>query len=379
MGQIQGMRDTLDILQQRRVYDVEKKIFLLKPNQTPISAIISAIGTRKLRNPEFSWHEDALIETSTQKSGTSLASVTALVVDDATIFGPSDVLEVTQTGEKLLVISKVDSTNTLTVTRGACGTTPATITDNDELLKVGTAFAEGTTSPAAITTEPSRKYNYAQIMKETVDMTETEAESEMTDERDEAYQIAKKAEEFNRNRERAFLFGTRYEETTGGKPRRFTNGICKMIATNIKNMSGASVSTATINAWLKDVFQNGDSDERWVFASPSFMQAVANLAMAKLQLRMDDSTFGLAVYEWISPYGRTLLKMHRELIGATYGAYAIALDVQKVKRCVFRPVKLMMNVQANDSDSRKHQYISEEGVQLVLEKCHGIYKNFATA
>jgi hypothetical protein len=378
MVQIAGQRTTLNINQNRRVYDVEKKVHLLEPNQTPIYTILAQMPVRKVVDPSYNWHEDALIARTTRcnlASGYG-TSETSIVVDDATIFVANDVVQVTGTGENMLITAVTASSNTLTVTRGLGGTTAANIAENAEILAIGPTYAEGTTSSDAVTTQVTRQYNFTQIFKKSIDLTETEAVSEMRDEKDEKRLIAKGSTEYKRDIESAFLYGSRNEATVGGKPRRQTGGLTSFVTTNVTDNSAASLTSAIIDTWLRPIFDVGDSDTRWVFGSATFMQAVKNIAESNLRTLQGDETFGLAVTEWITPFGRTFLKLHRDLTGDTYGNYAIAVDMPKIKRAVLRPSKLKMNVQANDSDSRKHEYISEQGMQVTHESVHGIIKNF---
>jgi len=377
MAQVAGLRTTLNIEQDRRVYDVEKRIFRLEPNQTPLTAILAQMQQRKIVNPRFHWHEDALLGRTTQADGAQAASLTTVTVDDTSIFAINDVVQVTQTGENMLVLT-IPTSTTFTATRGLGGTSAAAITDNDEILNIGSTFAEGTVSADAVSTKVVPLFNFAQIFKASVNLTETEAISELRDEQDEAYQIQKKGIEFNRLREAAMLHGSRNEETISGKPRRQMGGlITQFITTNVTDNLGASLTRNILNNFFRPLFDNGDSDTRWVFGSATFMQAVSNIAETNLRTLQGDETFGLSVVEWITPFGRTFLKLHRELSGATFGNFALALDMNNIKRAVLRDVKLEMNVQANDADERKHQYISEESVQVVHETTHGILKNFA--
>jgi len=379
MSQIQGGRTTLNILQDRRVYDVEKKIYLLKPNQTPIYQILAKLPARRVVNPEYNWHEDELLSrfTNVNLSTGYGTSETSIVVDDASIIAPNDVVQVTATGENLLVESSTPSTNTIVVERGLGGTTAAAIPDNTELLVIGNTYTEGELSGTAVTTVVAKVYNYCQIFRNPLQFTETEAISEFRDEKDEKYQIRKKGEEYKRDIERGFLYGSRNEVTVGGLPRRQTGGLTEFVTTNVVDNLGASLTKNIVDNWIRPIFEKGDNDTRWVFGSSKFMQAIKNIAEGNLRTLQGDDTFGLRVTEWITPFGRTLLKLHRDLTGDVYGSYAIAMDMSRVKRAVLRDSRLKMNVQPNDADYRKHEYLSEQGMQVTNEETHGIIKNFA--
>ena len=62
------------------------------------------------------------------------------------------------------------------------------------------------------------------------------------------------------------------------------------------------------------------------------------------------------------------------LEGAVYGGYGIVIDPENVK---YRPLqgrdtKLETNIQANDENQRKDQYITEAGLEVRLPKTHAV-------
>ena len=105
---------------------------------------------------------------------------------------------------------------------------------------------------------------------------------------------------------------------------------------------------------------------------------ISGLSVNKVQTKIGEKTFGIAITEYITPAGKKvyLINNNRVFDVSPYDFYAVALDLSKIKRMVYRPVKLMTNVQDNDEDSELDMYISEESVKLVNEKHHGILHNF---
>lgn len=92
-----------------------------------------------------------------------------------------------------------------------------------------------------------------------------------------------------------------------------------------------------------------------------------------------DQTFGLDINRLLTPHGSLMVIKHNLFEGDTYGkrAYAVDLDNVGYRFLRGRDTKLMTNIQANDKDSRKDEYISEVGLVRRLEKTHGRIKNAA--
>jgi hypothetical protein len=130
--------------------------------------------------------------------------------------------------------SKVDSVisdTQFTARRGAGGSTAGSIANAGGLTLIGSAYAEGTGAPRAVTRNPVKFKNYVQIFKDSYELTGTAAETTMARTGD-PWSNDKKRKMFDHSKaiELAFLFG-RQAEITGdnGKPKRFMGGIREFI------------------------------------------------------------------------------------------------------------------------------------------------------
>ena len=147
-----GSRNTLTIEQSQRIPDVDDKIFLLEPGESPLTAFLTQIGKigdgggkfngmalqkRVVYNPEFTEYEDQYSGVWAQiNNGAGYTSgATSLAVDNpsAAIFSKFDLIKNSRTGEIMRVTSVDYAGNLLTVTRGAGATAAAAINDNDWL------------------------------------------------------------------------------------------------------------------------------------------------------------------------------------------------------------------------------------------------------
>ena len=57
-----------------------------------------------------------------------------------------------------------------------------------------------------------------------------------------------------------------------------------------------------------------------------------------------------------------------------HSGYGLCLDLDLCKYCYVDDTKLEMNIQDNDYDGVKDQYITEAGLMLQGEKAHGLLK-----
>ncbi|MDK2821848.1 MAG: hypothetical protein PWP31_1813 [Clostridia bacterium] len=173
--------------------------------------------------------------------------------------------------------------------------------------------------------------------------------------------------------ERAFLFGERKEDLSGSHPRRTTRGLLGFLNENVKDIGGA-LTQSDFNLWLADVFAHG-SAKKMLLASPTVIAAIDGFAAGKLQTVSEaQAKYGIHVVRYISSYGELNIVMERLFEGAVYGGYAVALDMKNIK---YRPLngrdtKLKTNIQANDEDGRRDEYITEAGLEVRLPKTHGV-------
>lgn len=90
-------------------------------------------------------------------------SATSITVDKGAVVEPSSVIMNTKTNEYMFVSAV--SGNTLTVVRGFAESTAAAVTQNDELLYLGTAKKEGSLAPNPKYRRGVPRMNYSQIFR----------------------------------------------------------------------------------------------------------------------------------------------------------------------------------------------------------------------
>lgn len=377
MATITGARGTSNILADQRRIDMSADIDLLEPDAAPLALLSKRAGKAATGNSTFNWLEDTLKPRFSATSGTATTTATTVNVTSGqgSYFEQHDLVRNTRTGEIFRVVSV--ATDALTVVRNANGdlTTGVAMNSADELLILGSAQPEGDTSRAARSNNPTKATNYTQIFRLPWELTETlRASEQVTTTSDWANQARKKGIDHAKDIEYAFLFGKSFEDTSGSQPRRGTAGALSYISTNTLD-AGGTLSEAEWNQILRTGFRYG-SRNKVVLASALVGSVLNQFAVGRLQVRQGDNTYGLAVTDYISPFGRVNVVTHWLLEGSVYSGYAIGLDMDEVKYRYLangdsnRDTHIRTNIQAPDSDTRKDEYLSEVGLQFGQEKRH---------
>jgi hypothetical protein len=120
------------------------------------------------------------------------------------------------------------------------------------------------------------------------------------------------------------------------------------------------------------------SDSKLAMASGVGISALNKFPASKQQTRNDETTYGMNVTRYTSPFGSLNLVYHRMLEGTKYGGYIIVVDMEQAayrylaNDSVSRDTKVLPNRQPNDQDGRKDEYLSEVGLQFGLQRTHGV-------
>ena len=378
---ISGIRHTKNINQDRRVVDMAKKIALFEPNKSPLITLTKRLSTKPTINPIFHWLEDEL-QAKWSKVSTAEANVAAtdLVVSDIELFRVGFLVKVPRTGEIMRVTDVTASTDTITVKRSFGTTAAAAILQNDPIVILGSAEAEGGLATTPLSVVTSTVFNYTQIFKTAVQLSKTQEASELYGGSDRAYQRLKKGIEHAVDLERAAWFGEKAEDNTGSTPVRSTGGVMSFIETNAVSYD-ASDSLTEDNfekEFLEGLFRYGSS-KKTLFASSRVISVINSWGREKIQTVTGEETYGLKIYRYISAHGELNIVKHQLFEGAVYGKMGVALDLD-AGEVAWRPLsgrdtKLRTGIEPNDADYYLDEYITEGGFQIKLPKVHGIIEN----
>ncbi|WP_299376748.1 DUF5309 family protein [uncultured Kiloniella sp.] len=210
------------------------------------------------KSTKHEWTETALAvreETVTIASG-----ATTLTVNDAYQY---QVYELIKIEDEVLQVSAIASATTLTVTRGAAGTTDATHTSKTA-ISLGTADPENAQAQAAVADNGARLYNYVQTFTRGVELSNDEIAQLSTAGNPMTGQVARRFIEINRQLAKAVLYGVRYENSS--TKTRYMGGLTQFVTTNVTDVSGA-VTVAAIDAKILAIVEAG-GDPKLLAMSP---------------------------------------------------------------------------------------------------------------
>jgi hypothetical protein len=384
MAVVTGVRDTNNILtanqNNRLKIDMSEKIALLQPSATPFITFLKRAkgNTEAAKNPKFSWFEDDLGARwdALNMAGNAAADATKIIFDTGGIFSVGDIVKVPRTGECFTITAvdpDGDNANEFTVVRGYGSTAAAIINNDDPLVIIGNANQEGAGVRTIKSTQEVEVYNYTQIWRTPFGVTNTQNASDFYGGSDLSYQQKKKGIEHARDIARSFLFGELKLDTTGTHPKRTTKGLLGFLSEN-NYAAGGALTQAEFDTNVAEVCFKYGSKEKLMLCSARVLSTINTWALGKLQIQQDETTFGLAVVKYVSPFGILNLVHEPMFEGAIYGGYAAILDVENIK---YRPLKgrdtkLNTNIQANDTDGRTDEYITEAGLEVRSAKTHAI-------
>lgn len=363
----------------KRVVDMAKSIAELEPDASPLTVFLKKMnGKGKVAiNPKFNWLENELIPRWNQINYSTgyTAGDTQFVVDTGAYFRIGDLIKNARSKEQMLVTGV--STNTITASRGWGSTSADTMANDDYLLLIGNANEEGATMPAKRTVQEVEKTNYTQIFRTPFGVTETADKSEMYGGKD--INVVRKSAgvDHMKSIEEAMLFGEPKEDTTGTHYRRATGGLNYFVSTNRTDASG-TLAESEMETFCRSIFRYG-SNKKLLLASPLIVSAINSWAGAKQQTVPKAESYGVNLKEYISGHGTLYIAKHN-LLEQSYSGYAFAVDMDNIdyRYIQGRDTKLLTDRQANDEDSVVEEYLTECGLQLDLEKTHGVLYGVTT-
>ena len=379
----------------RLIIDAVDKIFLLEPNKHPLVTLLTNVGKvwdgkawvgagimkAVTGNPQFKWFEDVY--------GGRYARVAAAITTGATltvsgagsssayIFTVGDIVRNSRTGENFLVTA-IAGVGTLTITRAFGTTASANMNAGDGLFIIGNVNEENSGARNVNATRSTPQTNYTQIFKTSIAVSNTEKAANLYGGKDLPYQRAKKGTEHALDIERAFWFGQAYYDVTGtqGHPRRETGGIDEFITSGssyVQNQGGA-LTAPDMNTFLREGFTYGNST-KMLFAGGIVLQAINEIARGQILTKTGDTTYGVRISEWQTPFGIVNI-VHNPLFVEEMAGQAYLLDMEcfRYRFMEGRDTQLQTNIQAPDVDGEVDQYLSEVGLERKQAPRHALLK-----
>jgi hypothetical protein len=275
---------------------------------------------------------------------------------------------------EIVMVTGVTSATSITIARGAAGTTAAAIAADAHLTKIGNAYSEGSSSPDTASRNPRKFFNYAQIFKTAYQITET---AKKTNARTgEALKNDKKRKSFDHSvaLEMSLLFGKAHEDADGGngQPRRFTGGLLEFLTTaNRAKVYSSKPTAATFMDDIYDVFdyesEGGAGDERICYCGNAALNTINEIAGAAGTINHTEvvKLYGMNLTKWVTPQGTFYLKSHPLL--NQHPAFQGSMFITDPTGIRYRPLRDTSpedNIQGPDEDKQKGQWITEAGFEF---------------
>lgn len=385
---ISGLRHTDNFSANERPQNWREGILRLYPNgMAPLTALTAAMASESTDDPIFNWFEKSLHQFRIQLSEDMDSAETDLtVVAGALGVKAGDILLVENSSEIVFVSSTPFSDTSLTLARAQFGTSAGTVTissQNPYLLKIGSAFEEGSAAPPGVAFDPASLYNNTQIFRDTIEATRTAQKTRLRTAPQKQEAKRECLEVHSVAMELALLFGVRSQSTRNGKPWRTTRGLMASIdAGNVENYAHGEVAISRLEQSFKKLFTYG-SDEKVAFLGNTALLAI-NQAIRKattFNIETGIKEYGMAVSRLVCPFGTLVLKTHplfNIISGSSSGAWyaldstLVAFDMKNIKYRYFTgdDTRYETALQIPGMDGYKEGYLTECGLEVHHAKTH---------
>jgi len=348
-------------------------ISLLDPSDVPLLGQETSDGLSVLRKisvdqKKVEWLDDTLLNQRDALNGSITSAATTLDVDNGQKFQVGHLLKVDDEAMRVTSVS----TNTLTVTRGYGDSDAASHADNDVVVGLGTALAEGSDPEAFRGVDRTERHNFTQIFgpyELKVSGTQMVVPRwGVPNEFD--YQVGKAIKQTGVEIEQSILYGEREDDTNNAW--RSFGGLTYYIT----SANGASVDTSTTTiteAKLLDILQaiydaGGRADR--VVAGSAQKRAISGLATAggdSITINVDQSVKrrGVVVDFLDSDFGDAFIVLDRWC--RTEDVFVFPRDniaVATLRPLVFEPL-------AKTGDSMKGEVVCEKSLVVKSAKHTG--------
>jgi hypothetical protein len=349
-------------LQVETKINIDELIYILTPDDLPLLSGIGSdglgvIGKSPVDNTVFYWMEEDVPlprGTSNEALDTSETGID-VATGDAVKFAVGDAIRIDD--EIFLVTDINTTTEVLTVTRGALGSTAATHLTGAEIIGLGTVLAEGSIGTANF--QGRDKYsNYTQIFSKKLTVSRTEQSIPK-------YGVPNELNKQMRNAmlhcnvgiEQSALYGIKYEDSATRV--RSTGGLNSYITTNVDSATGW-ITVPRIEALQQAAYDNGGMFD-FITARPAHFRALNNvMGSERIQtVTIDDARRGRRRAQVvITEFGEVTLVRNRYVRKTDAFCYSRDNFTQRV----FQPLVAQKLAKTDDTDS--FMMVAECGFQV---------------
>lgn len=389
-----GNVDTSDPTADTDIRSVAKAMAYLDQDNTQFTTMLQRMPSENIAHWKHEWPEDQLLPQHTALSASVTNSATNIPVttSEGEIARPGDVAANTLTGERMLITTVAASA--WTVVRGMGGISgTSSASANATLVIVGNMNEQNAAAPTAVITARTLNYNYSGIFRDVLDLAGTTEVLQYYGEQDGLFasEKRKKLIEHKWRQERASFWGARaYTTGSNGKPWTSTGGLFDFISTNKTDVSG-SLTAPEFQDILREALQYGNRSRKVMFVAPLVAQIIGqHLSDAWVRATPQDKVWGVSVDYVVSAAfaGKTIPVVVKgdwmrfgEAGGYDPGACGFIVDMDYVARLplvrngVNRDTHYRDNIQNNDVDGHKAEYLTEVAYRFANEKAHALFYN----
>lgn len=399
MSNVRAVVDTFGVDSDELVREISK-LYMAMPNQYALMSMIhsqglefqkepekvnvsgQSIGVGIVHNPKFEQHLDEIEDddvTLNYSAGYNSSAV-SIVVSDGALVAKNQMVYVPRTGE-IFRVSSV-STHTLTITRGESGTTAAALVHGDALILQGSAYAENALSGDLRFKQTSFPYNYTQIMREPYGESRTSAGSKYHNgaqsyDRQKRLHLISMLRRFNGT----LWLGGRDADTSNKF--RTMGGVIEFIDSGNVMDVDQNLTRADFEYFCRKHLFSYNSNRKTLFCGARLLEKIDGWANDKSYLKEENTLnqFGMAVRSYRSRYGIIDLVWEPYFDKLTAGTtpintYGVGLELPLVKLNYLSNGHLRSkdDIQENDRDGRKGEWLIEAGVELAVPKSASIIR-----
>lgn len=381
------------------------RLYPFGAQNAPLAALTAVMKSEATNDPVFHWFTK---QTNTHRfqlaaslTGGDASGTQQNVTIDATqgnAFGvkAGDILMVEQTNEKLFVVQTPVVSTVITVLRGYENAVSQAVTYNGDginpwLLKIGSAFEEGSAAPDPIGWDPIELNNQTQIFREAFAITgsgmatATRTGDVVKENKMDAF------EAFNVGLEKTFIFGSKRTTSRFGQPLRMTSGIIEQLPASQKISLAPYSGLLSLKYWeslIASLFRYG-SNEKVAWLGVTALLAITQMVRLNSQLQWTlgapSKEYGMDVQRLMTPMGTLVLKVHPlfgQMMGGTNGANSVfypsfdnailVMDMANVRYRYLtgRDVQYQPNMQLPGVDGMLSGYMAECGLELHHPTTH---------
>jgi hypothetical protein len=355
---------------------MDELIYMISPVDSPLINGVGSDGRQLLASSavdqtEFKWMDEELLLPRAPAAGTGAAgagvTTVAVSVADSYRFQVGDLLTIGEENvtqhNSVKIITANTNNGTLTLGNWANDANwPATAAaQQDTIICVGSALAEGSAPGDARAADRTIRSNYTQIFGPTkVEMTRTEQQITRYGVSDEfAKQLYGRSVENVITREQAYLYGQKQQDAAAKK--RSTGGLNYWISSNVDSTTN-TLTIGGLETLMQKCYNAGGVPDLLIANPASFADLNAISDSNRVRTVIDDPRRGrVPVSSVFHEFGETQMVRNRWCHTET----AFVVQKENIQRRIIQP--LIVEALAKTGDSDSVMLLCEEGLQVKGE------------